>query len=101
MSAKERLDDRIMGLKVRKLIEQKGKCKVCGKPIGLDAQLAHRIPQRKWCINHFGERVIHHSMNMVLVCSLDCNCAAEINPITLQADILAVRILKEIERGNA
>ena len=51
-----------------------GSCEVCGKGTTLHSgQLAHRIPQRKWCIHKWGAEVVHHPLNMAWVCGLACN----------------------------
>ena len=72
------------------------KCEVCGCSLwGCKAypQLAHRIPQRKWCIKKWGRDVIHHEMNLALVCSLECNAKVQLNPESLEAEELAAQIL--------
>ena len=52
----------------------KYRCEVCGKPTPMnEGQLAHRIPQRKWCIKKWGIDVIHHPLNMAWTCGLACN----------------------------
>jgi len=45
-------------------------CQVCGNPAN---QIAHLIPQRKWLIEKYGERVINHNDNLLPACSLKCN----------------------------
>lgn len=80
---------------------QHWQCAACGKTIGPEqGQIAHRIPQRKWCIKHFGRDVIHHPMNMVLVCNLECNAKVQLNPDSLEAERLARKILREITRSS-
>ena len=103
MSTSEKKSNKIQKIKAAKLLEQHY---LCGRPgcrerIGLDSQLAHRIPQRKWCISRWGLEVIHHPDNMVLVCSLACNAAVQLNPISLEAKALAAEIRKKItEKGE-
>lgn len=65
-------------------------CRVCGQAAN---QLAHRIPQSKMNIKKYGKHVIHHSLNLVSVCSLRCNSSVIINGLeekSLVADILAL-----------
>lgn len=102
MSKKERKTDTIQQVKAAKLIEQYHRCgrKGCGNPIGWDSQLAHLIPQRKWCIGRWGLEVIHHPDNMVLVCGLDCNAAVQLDPVSHEAEALASKIRKKIEKGE-
>jgi hypothetical protein len=78
-------------------------CEICGRPLwgwGVIPQLAHRIPQRKWCLKRWGKEVIHHPRNLVLVCGLECNQKAQINPEGLEAAALAAEIMLEISRGG-
>lgn len=41
-------------------------------------QLAHRIPQRKHLFRKFGAEIIHHPINLVSTCSLECNASVSI-----------------------
>jgi hypothetical protein len=61
--------------KLRKYTEQDGNCGHCGNELErpYDAELAHRIPQTKLNLKKFGKKVIHHDINLVLVCSKRCN----------------------------
>jgi len=94
------LSEKISSMKFQKYIKQCGRCPVCGDTHAFDYpwQLAHKIPQRKWCIAYWGPAVIHHPDNMVLVDSLKCNQKAQINPNTLKAakhaEAIRVRIGK-------
>lgn len=71
-------------LKIRELQyllaeRQNGKCFVCGGPLTTgNIQLAHRIPQTRLNLQHFGKEVIHHEKNMRAVCSLACNKQVEV-----------------------
>ena len=61
-------------------------CEVCGKNIPFnDCQLAHRIPKTKMYLKKYGVEIIHHEMNLALVCGLRCNSAVNIgmNPIAV------------------
>lgn len=96
MSRKERITEDILTMKASKLVEQRYRCGCCRKPIGAGAQLAHRIPQRKWCISRWGLEVVHHRDNMVLVCGLECNAAVQIDPNSKEAEELAAAIRHKI-----
>jgi len=98
MSRKERKTESILQVKAAKFVEQRGRCGICRDVLDFGAQLAHRIPQRKWCIHRWGSEVIHHPDNMTLVCSLKCNAAAQLDPGSLEAAALAERILDRIRK---
>jgi len=69
-------------------------CAVCGKPLGQAAQWAHVLSKGKTCRKMFGDEIIDHKKNRVLVCSLKCNSAVLMNPST---QLLAVKeLIKEI-----
>ena len=53
-------------------------CQVCGGPLSVP-QLAHRIGQRKMFLKMYGKEVIHHPLNLVSVCSLECNAKVDIS----------------------
>jgi hypothetical protein len=83
----------IADMRESKYREQGGLCYVCHKPIRFAIfQLAHKIPQRKWCIEKWGEEVIHHRRNLVGVCGLHCNGLAQLDPESLSARMLAESI---------
>jgi len=72
---------------------QGGRCFICGTPLAFHGfQLAHRIPQRKWCIERWGKAVIDHPMNVAGVCGLRCNARAQLDPVSKQAEWLAEQI---------
>ena len=52
-----------------------GFCEACGKPLTEGFQLAHVIPQTKRNLKEYGKEVIHHDLNLKVVCSLKCNAA--------------------------
>lgn len=88
--------ERIRHHYILKYNEQGGRCYICHAPLhDGNMQLAHRIPQRKWCLKKWGAAVIHHPKNMVLVCGLECNARAQLNPESLEAEVLAKTILRE------
>jgi hypothetical protein len=85
-----------------KYAEQGGRCYICHKPVRYAFfQLAHRIPQRVWCLNRWGKEVIHSPLNMVGVCGLECNASAQMNPDTVEAEEFAeaIRGLHGTESG--
>ena len=60
--------------------DRDGRCEVCNKQIPFNqAQLAHRICKSKANIKKYGADVIHHPLNMALVCSLKCNSKVNIS----------------------
>lgn len=65
-----------------KMVEQKGICPGCGKPLLPDdvKELSHIIPQRTWILNKYGADVIHHPLNMKLTHTGSCNPAVQISP---------------------
>lgn len=66
--------EKILELKLKKLNQNDGKCEVCGKLVSLaDCQLAHVVPSTKHNIKTYGKEVIHHPLNLKVVCSLRCN----------------------------
>lgn len=89
----------IAEVKRAKLEEQHGTCPICLLPLNGSGELAHRIPQRKWCIKHFGADVIHHPMNMMLT-HPQCNAGAQINPESLWAKSFAATIKAEMRRNT-
>ncbi len=94
MTQREELE--LHELKMRIAMDQGGLCGVCGKPMTPSGtQLAHRIPQRKHLIRMYGKRVIHHRMNMVAVCGLDCNAKVSLGATVPQQE-MADRIKEAI-----
>lgn len=66
------------------------RCEVCGRPI-LDGQpqLAHRIAKSKANLAKYGEAVIHHDLNLAMVCCLKCNDAVLVSKPDTVAELLA------------
>ncbi len=60
-----------------KIIEQKNKCFICGKPMQ-SPQFAHFIANTKANRNKYGSFVIDSIFNGAMVCSLDCNDSCNI-----------------------
>lgn len=58
-------------------------CQVCGKEINVHtAQMAHIMASSKSNIKKYGKEVIHHHLNLKLVCGLKCNSAVLKSPAT-------------------
>lgn len=80
--------------------EQGWRCFICQKPLDFSTfQLAHRIPQRRWCLKRWGEVVIHHRLNVVGVCSLACNSAAQLDPESIAGRAHAQAIIEVLKGG--
>lgn len=82
------------------LNRQGGRCAVCGKYLTPGTtELAHRIPQRKHFLKKYGERIIHHPLNLAAVCrgSSRCNNAVSIGnqPIAISKLVDAIRVYPE------
>ena len=72
-------------------------CPVCGRDMinsRCQPQWAHRIPEAKMYLKKYGPEVIHHRLNMVLVCSLRCNSAVLLNPAS--RPVAAAELVKKI-----
>ena len=61
--------------RARLYARSQGFCESCGKPLTEGFQLAHVIPQTKHNLKEYGKEVIHHDLNLKVVCSLKCNAA--------------------------
>lgn len=97
MSKQERRAEEIRETKIRVFSEQGGVCFWCRAPMQMEAfELAHRIPQRKWCLGKWGRPVIHHRLNVVGTHAGSCNSHVQINPDSLQAEKLAREIRREL-----
>jgi hypothetical protein len=91
----------IYEMRQNKYEEQAGRCFICGRPVRWAVfQLAHRIPQRKWCIEKWGIEVIHHQLNIAGVCGLECNSSAQYDPNSRQAEELAKYIKEKLKCGK-
>lgn len=95
MSRAERKTDAIYETKLAILERTAGYCENCGSNPGF--QLAHVIPQTKANLAKYGAEVIHHHMNLRLVCSLECNAAVALGKSqTIEMDRLAAAIRDQI-----
>lgn len=89
MTERERLA--VTEIKIRKCQEQHYKCGVCGKPITPPScQLAHKIPKTKFLLNKYGKQLIHHDLNLVACCSLNCNSLVLCDPKTRPVEAKAL-----------
>ncbi len=76
-----------------------GLCLVCGKPLRIEnAELAHRIPQRRWCFAKWGPAVIHHARNLVLTHRGACNDAVSLGNHPVAMERLAAEIEAELRK---
>lgn len=90
--------EQVMETKLRLLNRRGSRCEVCGTPVTLGScQLAHRIPKTKRNLKTYGKKVIHHDLNLAIVCSLRCNsmvlCNIATNPVE------AGRIISQIKEA--
>ena len=86
--------------KLEQICEQRY-CEVCGEPLRKfgPPQWAHRIAQTEANIKKYGKAVIHHGLNLALVCARPrCNDAVNIGFSTEQADCLAAEIREDIKK---
>jgi hypothetical protein len=95
MSKSERKSEEIRETWERVTTRDGHVCYVCHAAPG--NQLAHVLPQ--WAKRYWGERVIHHPLNLRWVCSLRCNKLVEISPKSrpVAAEAYAKRILAAID----
>lgn len=89
----------ISEMKVELGYSQNWKCSACGAPLAVqEAELAHRIPQRKYLLAKYGPEVIHHRLNMALTHHGACNDAVSIGGQPLACEKLAAEIREERSR---
>lgn len=85
--------------KIEKHYEQNGICPGCGAPVSVtEGELAHRIPQRKWCIAKWGPEVIHHRLNVCLTHHGECNDRMSLGNHPIEMEKIAEIIRKELEK---
>jgi hypothetical protein len=98
VSSAERRTFEILQMRTLVFSEQEARCWYCGEPLRyLHLELAHRVPQRKWCIQKWGKAAIHHRRNMVATHSGYCNSMAQLDPESKEAEALMASIRKELE----
>lgn len=71
-------------------------CVVCQEPLNRQgvAQLAHRVPKKDSLIQRWGREVIHHPLNLVPVCGLECNSKVNMGTISEASKALLARIVR-------
>ena len=74
-------------------------CEICGKLL-INGQLAHRIKKSKYNLKKYGEEIIHHPVNLKVVCSLYCNSKADIG-CNEELEKKIVDEIKEILKGGS
>ena len=89
--------------KLRAVAESQGwHCAVCDRSLhapGAVAQWGHRIPQTTGNIVKYGKAVVHHRLNGMVVCSLECNQAVSVrNEPIWEAQIVAT--IRETIKGD-
>lgn len=78
-----------------------GECRECDRPLSwFDGELAHKIPQSDAMLRKYGKKIIHHQMNMDLVCrgSSTCNDARSISAHYEQERELVAAIRADLAR---
>lgn len=98
------LGETLRETKLRKYIQQYCRCEICGKRVlpenVFTMELAHKIIQSKQNKKKYGEEIIHHDNNMILVCSKTCNTTAIIKFNSLSEKKLVEEIKKEIKQES-
>ncbi len=75
-------------------------CECCGGPIRKGVpQLAHRIASSKTNLRAYGKRIIHHPLNLAVVCSLMCNSSMLIGNDIIAEAALVKRIEGTLREG--
>jgi hypothetical protein len=94
-----------MGEQRQRLWErQAGRCAACGRigdgPESMEA--AHLIPQSEWALGKWGANIIHHDLNIRLVCRgrSECNDAVSISNQPRSCDRLAEEIRRVLQEGQ-
>ena len=91
MTAKEKLEANEKKIQIYN--SMCGICEVCGKIIPFsDSQLAHRIPKTKMYLKKYGKKIIHHRMNLALVCGLECNSKVNVGNNPMSVEYIVKRI---------
>lgn len=95
MTERERLD--AWEQKIALIERAGGRCEVCGASL-THPQVAHRIPKFKRYLKRWGKAVIHHPLNLAVVCSLKCNSAVLLDPAThpIEAEELIDKIMQNL-----
>lgn len=87
MSKSERKSFQIGETKEKVFARDRYTCQYCGGSIHQygTPQLAHLIPQKM--IDIYGEKIIHHPLNLKSACCLRCNNAMQVNSPVEQNEI--------------
>ena len=81
-------------------LQQKGLCAACGLPLDrYNYNIAHVIPKTKVWLRKYGEKIIHHRLNLRATHSGACNDHVMKSPATntIFCDELIKKIKKEID----
>lgn len=97
MSRSERITQEIKDTAWTLAEAQGWKCASCGKSIIANAQIAHRIPQNTANMRKYGAEIIHHRLNLGLVCGLACNARLSITKRTAREFALVEKIRQAIK----
>jgi hypothetical protein len=96
------LGEKLREIKIKKYFAQNKCCGVCGKLIPgrnlFSSEIAHRIPQTKSNLKKYGEEIIHHDLNTVLVDSKKCNSAVLIGQKPVRIAELVEKIKKALDK---
>jgi hypothetical protein len=102
----EILGEYIREMKFIQHLTQHGKCDHCHKDIPsskiYESHLAHRIPKSKANLKKYGKDIIHHPLNIPLVCGDNnnkCNNAVLIGEKPIRIMALVAEIKQAIREG--
>lgn len=89
----------IFEMKKAKFAAQGGVCPVCLGMVSVgDGELAHKIPQKRWCLAKWGPEIIYHSKNMDLTHRGTCNSKVSLTNHPVAMEHLAAEIAEELRR---
>ena len=95
MNAREKLEANEKKIQIYNA--RNGTCEVCGKIIPQsEAQLAHRIPKTKMYLKKYGKEIIHHRLNLALVCGLECNSKVNIGNKPMEVEYIVDRVKEQL-----
>ena len=101
MSRRERVSDQIQETRGKLYSDQNALCWWCHLPMAFnDFELAHRVPQRRWCLDRWGAAAVQHPRNLVATHSGYCNARAQLDPESAEAEVHMQSIRKEIRFGK-
>ena len=76
-----------------------GCCEVCGEPLGMRQQMAHRIGNTQKNRKLYGDFIVDHKLNVGMTCSLECNGKLDISNNPKKVYELC-RMIYNYELGN-